>query len=213
MALSPDSPRVSVSSDTRAPRPRLSTASTPPCSSSGCAVVCITLAVVRSFRSRCHAAATPDSAAGACAPGDGAVMARHARTTAAMAACGGRTVARRRAVVRSGMHCFRRIVIRADAIVLDMTPFRAAWPARAIVAVLALATLAAGSPSAPTASTAPAAGVQALTASGGINRPEQRGKPYVILVSFDGFRPDYLDRFDLPNFNRVLRRGARARAL
>jgi hypothetical protein len=53
---------------------------------------------------------------------------------------------------------------------------------------------------------------QALPAggSGGINRPDQVGKPYVILISFDGFRPDYLDRFALPNFARVLRRGTRA---
>ena len=42
-----------------------------------------------------------------------------------------------------------------------------------------------------------------MAASNGINRPEQRDKPYLILVSFDGFRPDYLDRFALPNFQRV----------
>ena len=94
-----------------------------------------------------------------------------------------------------------------------MTPFRASRPARASIVALALVTLAAGSPSVRTPASAAGAAVQALTASGGINRPEQRGKPYVVLVSFDGFRPDYLDRFDLPNFNRVLRRGARARAL
>jgi predicted AlkP superfamily pyrophosphatase or phosphodiesterase len=49
--------------------------------------------------------------------------------------------------------------------------------------------------------------------SGGVNRPEHRGKPHVILVSFDGFRADYLDRFDLPNFARVQARGTRAEAL
>ena len=60
---------------------------------------------------------------------------------------------------------------------------------------------------------APAAASQASAGSGGINSPAQRDKSYVILISFDGFRPDYLDRFELPNFNRVIRRGARARAL
>ena len=47
--------------------------------------------------------------------------------------------------------------------------------------------------------------------SGGVNRPEHRDKPYVILVSLDGFKPDYLDRWDLPHFKRALARGARAR--
>jgi predicted AlkP superfamily pyrophosphatase or phosphodiesterase len=58
-------------------------------------------------------------------------------------------------------------------------------------------------------------GVAQATAggSGGINRAAHRDKPHLILISFDGFRPDYLDRFDLPNFRRVLARGARARAM
>jgi predicted AlkP superfamily pyrophosphatase or phosphodiesterase len=49
--------------------------------------------------------------------------------------------------------------------------------------------------------------------SGGINRPEQRDKPHLILISFDGFRPDYLERFDLPNFKRLGQRGVRAEAM
>ena len=52
-----------------------------------------------------------------------------------------------------------------------------------------------------------------ITVSERVNRPEQQHKPYLILLSFDGLRADYLDRFDLPNFRRVLRRGARARSL
>jgi predicted AlkP superfamily pyrophosphatase or phosphodiesterase len=52
---------------------------------------------------------------------------------------------------------------------------------------------------------------QAQSGSGGVNRAEHRGKPYVILVSLDGFKPEYLDRWDLPNFKRALARGARAR--
>ena len=53
----------------------------------------------------------------------------------------------------------------------------------------------------------------ALQASGGINRAEHRQKPSLLLVSFDGFRADYLDRFDLPNFRRVMARGIRARGM
>ncbi len=56
--------------------------------------------------------------------------------------------------------------------------------------------------------------VQVFSASqsstGGINAPEQREKPYVILVSLDGFRADYLDRFRLPNLARVMKRGEHA---
>ena len=53
------------------------------------------------------------------------------------------------------------------------------------------------------------AGAQA--GSGGVNAPEQREKPYLILVSLDGFRADYLDRFRLPNLGRVMKRGVRAK--
>lgn len=49
--------------------------------------------------------------------------------------------------------------------------------------------------------------------SGGTNRPDQQSKPYVIMVSFDGFRADYLDRYPAPNFQRVARNGVRARGL
>src|SRR5262245_14400765 len=49
--------------------------------------------------------------------------------------------------------------------------------------------------------------------SGGINRPEHLAKPSLVLVSFDGFRADYLDRLALPNFRRVMARGVRAQAL
>ena len=46
--------------------------------------------------------------------------------------------------------------------------------------------------------------------SGGINTPSQRAKPYVVLISFDGFRPEYLQRLNLPNFERVWRDGVRS---
>ena len=51
------------------------------------------------------------------------------------------------------------------------------------------------------------------TGSGGTNRPDQEAKPYLVLISLDGFRHDYLDRFHLPNFQRVMRRGVRAASL
>lgn len=41
----------------------------------------------------------------------------------------------------------------------------------------------------------------------GVNTPAQQNKPYVILISFDGFRAEYLRRLDLPNFERVRRGG------
>ena len=46
--------------------------------------------------------------------------------------------------------------------------------------------------------------------TGGINLPSQRAKPYVVLISFDGFRPEYLQRLDLPNFERLWRDGVRS---
>jgi predicted AlkP superfamily pyrophosphatase or phosphodiesterase len=64
----------------------------------------------------------------------------------------------------------------------------------------------------PRIADAPAAHA-ARSGSGGLNRPQHRGALHLILVSFDGFRPAYLDRFDLPNFKRVMARGTRARAL
>jgi predicted AlkP superfamily pyrophosphatase or phosphodiesterase len=39
------------------------------------------------------------------------------------------------------------------------------------------------------------------------------GKPYVLLISFDGFRNDYVDTFDLPNFKKFIHEGASAEGL
>ncbi len=50
-------------------------------------------------------------------------------------------------------------------------------------------------------------------ATGEINAPETLDKPYVVLVSFDGFRHDYLSRYDTPSFDRVAKTGAWADAL
>ena len=49
--------------------------------------------------------------------------------------------------------------------------------------------------------------------AGGINRPEQRDKPHLVLVSLDGFKAEYLDRMPLPNLRRVMARGTRATAM
>jgi predicted AlkP superfamily pyrophosphatase or phosphodiesterase len=58
-----------------------------------------------------------------------------------------------------------------------------------------------------------AAGCLSAQGSGGRNKPEQIDKPYVVLVSFDGFANEYLDRFKLPNFGRAIRNGVRADSL
>ena len=52
----------------------------------------------------------------------------------------------------------------------------------------------------------------ALGAQGtnGVNAPAQENKPYVVLVSFDGMRTEYLRRLDLANFERVSRAGVRS---
>ncbi|MXY29997.1 MAG: alkaline phosphatase family protein [Gammaproteobacteria bacterium] len=47
----------------------------------------------------------------------------------------------------------------------------------------------------------------------GRNHPRHLGKPYVVVVSFDGFRHDYMERFDTPNFDRMAVEGARADGL
>lgn len=43
--------------------------------------------------------------------------------------------------------------------------------------------------------------------------PAQSGRPYVVMVSFDGFRHDYPDQWPLPALARMERDGARARGL
>lgn len=42
---------------------------------------------------------------------------------------------------------------------------------------------------------------------------KQGEKPYVLLVSFDGFRHDYVQRYDLPNFKKFISQGAAAAGL
>ena len=37
--------------------------------------------------------------------------------------------------------------------------------------------------------------------------------PYVILVSFDGFRHDYVEKYDAPNFKSFIKNGVAAKAM
>ena len=56
----------------------------------------------------------------------------------------------------------------------------------------------------------PQSSVPAARGSGGTNDPRHAKAAHVVLISFDGFKPEYLDRFDLPNFRRAMARGTRA---
>jgi predicted AlkP superfamily pyrophosphatase or phosphodiesterase len=49
--------------------------------------------------------------------------------------------------------------------------------------------------------------------TGGINQPAVESRAHVVLVSFDGFHPGYLDRFETPHFDRLAARGTRATGL
>ena len=53
----------------------------------------------------------------------------------------------------------------------------------------------------------------ALSGSGGVNAPAQRDKPYLILISIDGFRWDYQDLYKTPALDRLAARGVRAESL
>ncbi len=53
----------------------------------------------------------------------------------------------------------------------------------------------------------------ARSGSGGINAPAQRDKPYLILISIDGFRWDYQDLYKTPALDRLAARGVRAESL
>lgn len=59
----------------------------------------------------------------------------------------------------------------------------------------------------------PATPALAQSGSGGKNKAEHLDKPYVIMISFDGFRHDYVDRVETPNFDRIARAGVRADGL
>ncbi len=66
---------------------------------------------------------------------------------------------------------------------------------------------------APGCNDSEARGLRAVQEAPRVNAPEHLQSPYLVLVSFDGFRHDYLDLFDAPNFRRVERAGVRADGL
>lgn len=66
------------------------------------------------------------------------------------------------------------------------------------------------------AGTAPAQQLDSIRTpdgTGGSNHPQIIDRDYVVLVSFDGLRHDYLDRVDTPGFDRLAAMGAVADAL
>lgn len=46
--------------------------------------------------------------------------------------------------------------------------------------------------------------------SGGVNAPEHRDAPYLVLISIDGFRWDYADLHETPALDRIAANGVRA---
>ena len=80
-------------------------------------------------------------------------------------------------------------------------------PAPAVLVIVLVMMIACGATQ-PADGQAPAVGVP--RGSGGVNAREHIGKPSLLLVSFDGFRADYLDKYQLPNFRRAMARGTRA---
>jgi predicted AlkP superfamily pyrophosphatase or phosphodiesterase len=48
---------------------------------------------------------------------------------------------------------------------------------------------------------------------GRVNSPEQQQKPYVILISVDGFRHDYAEKYNTANLNRLAAQGVKAESM
>ena len=80
---------------------------------------------------------------------------------------------------------------------------------RAALLALSLLAVACAGNSLP-GTTPPSASTVSARGSGGTNDPRHAKAPHVVLISFDGFKPEYLDRFDLPNFRRAMAGGTRA---
>src|SRR5262249_31750828 len=45
----------------------------------------------------------------------------------------------------------------------------------------------------------------------GVSAPDKNLKPTVILISIDGFHPDYLNKYPAPTLGMLVRQGVRAR--
>ncbi len=63
------------------------------------------------------------------------------------------------------------------------------------------------------ASLAVGRGAQGQRIAAGQNDPRWAQAPIVVMLSLDGFRPDYLDRYPAPAFQRLLARGVRAEGM
>ena len=93
-------------------------------------------------------------------------------------------------------------------------PPRAHGFGRFLTGLLLLAVCLSGcGPGAATESGPPPLPERTTAGTGGVNHPSAASRPYVVLVSFDGFRPDYLERFDTPAFERLAARGLQAAGL
>ena len=53
----------------------------------------------------------------------------------------------------------------------------------------------------------------AAAGSGGVNAAQHHAAPYVVLISIDGFRWDYMDLYPTPALDRIATRGIRAERL
>ena len=84
------------------------------------------------------------------------------------------------------------------------------WASGALLTLLA-AVASCGVPAGGTP--APPEPIRTPAGTGGANALETLDKPYVVLVSFDGFRHDYLARYDTPSFDHVAHTGGGADAL
>ncbi len=62
-------------------------------------------------------------------------------------------------------------------------------------------------------STQPQAVERPAHGTGGTNAAHQQSKPYLVLVSVDGFRWDYMDRYPTPNMDRIAAAGSKAERL
>jgi hypothetical protein len=88
----------------------------------------------------------------------------------------------------------------------DLQIINQPWIRTAFIATLLLLFLGA-------CSTRPRADEETLQGTGGINARHQQDKPYLILVSIDGFRWDYMDRYPTPNMDRIAAKGSSAERL
>lgn len=82
-----------------------------------------------------------------------------------------------------------------------------------VTLVTLVAFIASGCARAGTSSPRPPESIQTPDGTGGTNHPEIVDRNYVVLVSFDGLRHDYLDRVDTPGFDRLAATGAVADGL